>query len=180
MSGEKTIAQYDPVILPPVRVEEESSTPPTEELVLYCEENPLLYSLKTLLFTGPTRQPSTIIVADDKAYQEVRNEIARLLDIHDVKMCVFVQATDQFGIWYKYSGGAASGAIMGRNQNTGRFYSYSPDWFDVEEEIIRHGHMIQPSFLKKKKRDSSPSPPFLSEEEEDDYPSKKQKAQRRS
>lgn len=192
MSGEKSIS----LSIPQKEKEEEeqeleqmSSTPPTEELLFFAregkeeEEDPLLYSLKLLVFTGPTRQPRTIVVGDNKAYQEVRNEVARIMDIHDVKTCVFVQATKEFGLWYQYGSGMCNGAVMGREQNTGRFYSYNPEWDNVEDEITRHGHMIQPRTSlplllaerkereeekkeKKRERTPPPSPSLLAERDE--------------
>ena len=91
------------------------------------------------------RTPFTILVEDTRAYQEVRNEVARHLEIDDVKTCVFVQATPEYGMWYKYGGGIVRGAVMGRHQGSGNFYSYSQNWFDVEDELDRHVRMIQPS-----------------------------------
>lgn len=189
MSGEKSIS----LSIPQKEKEEKeqelermSSTPPTEELLFFAregKEDPLLYSLKLLVFTGPTRQPRTIVVGDNKAYQEVRNEVARIMDIHDVKTCVFVQATKEFGLWYQYGSGMCNGAVMGREQNTGTFYSYNPDWDNVEDEITRHGHMIQPRTSlplllaerkereeekKEKKRERTPPPPSLREERDEE------------
>ena len=164
MSGETTVTQYAPqqqqkIVLetleelePEVEVEQ-STTPPTVELS--DNEEPLLFPIKTLIFTGTKRQPASLIVANDHDYDEIRTQVARILDIEDVTACIFVQATDQYGLWYQYGKGISHGAVMGKNQQTGCFFDYNPDWMDVEDEISRHGHMIEASSAKmaKKKRE---------------------------
>jgi len=170
MSGGKIVPQYIPVqpIRAPIKAEEEE-----EEVESISSLEPdIFYSVKTLLFTGKSRQHADVVVTDTISHNEVRNEVARLLEIHDVQECIFVQATDDFGLWYQYGNGISHGAVMGRNQRTGRFSAFNPDWMDVEDEILRHGHMIQASTQRGKKMTQKRGRPSL--EEETPSPLKKQ------